>query len=139
MARVRDIFFPYLKKKKKSPKPCRHQLQMQDVSNETSAPKPPEGPSTDQTLLVPSGAASAPSPRPSPSSSLSEQQPPQFSGPCPQCKQEKHDTRVYRWKLVGGLLLPHFLASIDLTIVAASLSFIASHFSTLRPWSRVER
>lgn len=37
--------------------------------------------------------------------------------------------RIYRWKLIGGLLVPFFLASVDLTIVAAALPFIASHFS----------
>ncbi|KAH8700591.1 putative MFS multidrug transporter [Talaromyces proteolyticus] len=48
---------------------------------------------------------------------------------CPTCKQEKHDARVYRWKLIGGLLLPYTLASLDLTIVASSVSYIASHFN----------
>ncbi|CRG90368.1 Multidrug resistance protein 3 [Talaromyces islandicus] len=47
---------------------------------------------------------------------------------CAICKQEKHDANVYRWKLIGGLLLPYTLASLDLTIVASSLPFIASYF-----------
>ncbi|OAL67673.1 MFS multidrug transporter [Trichophyton rubrum] len=55
----------------------------------------------------------------------------QASGPCELCKKEKHDARVYRWKLIAGLLLPYFLASVDLTIVAAALPFIASHFNKL--------
>lgn len=49
---------------------------------------------------------------------------------CPICKQEEHDATVYRWKLIGGLLLPYTLASLDLTIVASSLPFIASYFGT---------
>lgn len=49
---------------------------------------------------------------------------------CATCKQEKHDATVYRWKLIGGLLLPYTLASLDLTIVASSLPFIASYFGT---------
>lgn len=52
------------------------------------------------------------------------------AGPCALCKKSKRDARVYRWKLIVGLMLPHFLASIDLTIVAAALPFIASDFST---------
>lgn len=58
----------------------------------------------------------------------------QASGPCELCKKEKHNARVYRWKLIAGLLLPYFLASVDLTIVAAALPFIASHFS-MTPFS----
>jgi hypothetical protein len=53
---------------------------------------------------------------------------------CPICKQEKHDASVYRWKLIGGLLLPYTLASLDLTIVASSLPFIASYFGA--PFTR---
>ena len=135
MVRTRDIILPFLKKKqKKAPKPCRHQLQMQEVSNENPASKPPtEGTFTDQTLLVPSAAPSPSGSRPgsahSDASSGLDEHAPQISAPCPQCKQEKHERRVYRWKLIGGLLLPYFLASIDLTVVAASLSFIGSYFS----------
>jgi hypothetical protein len=51
-------------------------------------------------------------------------------GNCLICKQEKHAAKIYRWKLIGGLLLPYTLASLDLTIVATSLPFIASYYST---------
>ncbi|KAG5204580.1 tRNA synthetases class II (D, K and N) family protein [Trichophyton interdigitale] len=62
---------------------------------------------------------------------LNQQSQIQVSGPCELCKKEKHDARIYRWKLIAGLLLPYFLASVDLTIVAAALPFIASHFNKL--------
>jgi hypothetical protein len=52
---------------------------------------------------------------------------------CPLCKQEKRDARKYRWKLIIGLLLPYLLASLDLTVVATALPFIASHFSNFTP------
>lgn len=65
---------------------------------------------------------------------LNQQSQIQASGPCELCKKEKHDARIYRWKLIAGLLLPYFLASVDLTIVAAALPFIASHFS-MTPFS----
>lgn len=48
---------------------------------------------------------------------------------CQVCKKQKHDTRVYRWKLIAGLCLPFILATLDLTIVATALPSIASHFS----------
>ena len=50
---------------------------------------------------------------------------------CPQCAQEKKAANVYRWKLILGLLPAYFLASLDLTIVATALPFIASHFNKL--------
>lgn len=59
------------------------------------------------------------------------------SGLCTICKQEQHDARVYRFKLLGGLILPYILASLDLTIVATSLPFIASYFSTLHFLTRL--
>ncbi|OJD22865.1 hypothetical protein ACJ73_05785 [Blastomyces percursus] len=51
------------------------------------------------------------------------------NGPCEKCKKEKRDARVYRSKLIAGLVFPYFLASVDLTIVASSIPFIASHFT----------
>ncbi|OJJ39695.1 hypothetical protein ASPWEDRAFT_37527 [Aspergillus wentii DTO 134E9] len=48
--------------------------------------------------------------------------------PCQACKQQQHDSRVYRWKLICGLLLPYILSTLDLTIVATAVPFIASHF-----------
>ncbi|KAE8156343.1 major facilitator superfamily domain-containing protein [Aspergillus tamarii] len=48
---------------------------------------------------------------------------------CQVCKKQKHDTRVYRWKLIAGLCLPFILATLDLTIVATALPSIASHFN----------
>ncbi|KAE8412267.1 major facilitator superfamily domain-containing protein [Aspergillus pseudocaelatus] len=48
---------------------------------------------------------------------------------CQVCKKQKHDARVYRWKLIAGLCLPFILATLDLTIVATALPSIASHFN----------
>ncbi|KAG5289492.1 MFS multidrug transporter [Histoplasma ohiense] len=55
----------------------------------------------------------------------------QPNGPCQKCKEEKHDARVYRSKLIAGLVFPYFLASVDLTIVASAMPFIASYFNKL--------
>ena len=33
----------------------------------------------------------------------------------------KRHRRTYRWKLIAGLILPYFLAQVDLTIVASAL------------------
>lgn len=37
--------------------------------------------------------------------------------------------RKYRWKMIGGLLLPNFLAAVDAFIVAPAVPTISSHFS----------
>ncbi|KAK2799138.1 hypothetical protein FQN51_007106 [Onygenales sp. PD_10] len=100
--------------------PCQHQLQLQH--HITNAPEESQGqhdPAA-QSLMSSPYAVSHLAP---------EQNLP--SSPCPQCKQEKHDQRVYRWKLIAGLIFPHFLASVDLTIVASALPFIASDFNKL--------
>ena len=44
---------------------------------------------------------------------------------------EKKRRRVYRWKLILALLLPNFLAAVDITIVAPALPTIASTFSMI--------
>ena len=47
---------------------------------------------------------------------------------CEICAAEKSATRKYRWKMLL-LLTPGFmLSSLDLTIIATALPFIASHF-----------
>ena len=49
---------------------------------------------------------------------------------CEICAAEKSATRKYRWKMLL-LLTPGFmLSSLDLTIIATALPFIASHFGT---------
>lgn len=52
---------------------------------------------------------------------------------CAICKKQQHDARVYRWKLIAGLVLPDLLSSLDLTIVATATPFISSHFSKSLP------
>ncbi|KAL4783760.1 major facilitator superfamily domain-containing protein [Aspergillus varians] len=49
----------------------------------------------------------------------------------PQFKAEQRRRRLYRWKLIGSLFMPYLLATIDLTIVATAVPFIASHFDQL--------
>ncbi|KAF1956189.1 hypothetical protein CC80DRAFT_472895 [Byssothecium circinans] len=46
-------------------------------------------------------------------------------------KQEQRQSTKHRWKLIIGLLLPNFLASIDVTIVAPAIPQISSHFNHL--------
>ncbi|KAL6822038.1 major facilitator superfamily domain-containing protein [Trichoderma sp. SZMC 28015] len=47
---------------------------------------------------------------------------------CTCAKKLSREKRKYRIKLIAGLVLPYFLASLDLTVVATALPFIASHF-----------
>lgn len=44
-------------------------------------------------------------------------------------RQKEKEARIRRWKLMLGLVLPNFLASIDVTIVAPAIPTISSHFS----------
>lgn len=48
---------------------------------------------------------------------------------CTCAKKPERSSKKYRIKLIAGLVLPYFLASLDLTVVATALPFIASHFS----------
>ncbi|KAE8148518.1 major facilitator superfamily domain-containing protein [Aspergillus avenaceus] len=66
---------------------------------------------------------------PAPSVEDERQLTPAENEKCPTCKKQKHDTHVYRWKLIGGLSLPFILATLDLTIVATALPSIASHYN----------
>ncbi|KAL2007863.1 hypothetical protein VTN00DRAFT_7845 [Thermoascus crustaceus] len=96
--------------------PCSHQLRARNEAiGSTGVPKvlgqsDPKAPSEMQLKL----------------SSQNDSQKPQDS--CQIRRKKNHDSRVYRWKLVCGLFLPYVLASLDLTIVASALPFIASHF-----------
>ncbi|PGH14237.1 hypothetical protein AJ79_03212 [Helicocarpus griseus UAMH5409] len=100
--------------------PCRHRSRNQSQEIELDHIQPDE--SRDQHDPARQNFLSVPYPH-------NEQA--QSVGPCTQCKKEKHDARVYRSKLISGLLLPYFLASVDLTIVASAMPFIASHFNRL--------
>lgn len=46
-----------------------------------------------------------------------------------QHKAEKRRRTIRQWKLLLGLMLPNFLAAIDVTIVAPAIPLISSHFS----------
>lgn len=59
---------------------------------------------------------------------------PNTSDPIPEeqkaeSSEQKSKRRKYRWKVILCLWLPFFLSSLDLTIVATALPFIASHFN----------
>jgi hypothetical protein len=47
---------------------------------------------------------------------------------CTCAKKLERSSKKYRIKLIAGLVIPYFLASLDLTVVATALPFIASHF-----------
>lgn len=51
--------------------------------------------------------------------------------PTPEEKAEQRRKRAYRWKIVIGLFAPFTLQSLDTTIIASALPFIASDFSKL--------
>ncbi|RDW84177.1 putative MFS multidrug transporter [Aspergillus mulundensis] len=55
--------------------------------------------------------------------------------PSPEAEAERKRLRIYRLKLVTALFMPYLLATIDLTIVATAVPFIASHFDELNQQS----
>jgi hypothetical protein len=48
-------------------------------------------------------------------------------------KEEDRRRKIRQWKLMLGLALPNFLASVDVTIVAPAIPLISSHFSKSTP------
>jgi hypothetical protein len=46
-----------------------------------------------------------------------------------QAKEEAHRRNIQQWKLLIGLVLPNFLAAVDVTIVAPAIPLISSDFS----------
>lgn len=50
------------------------------------------------------------------------------TGDCAACRTQKRAERNYRLKVIGGLILPFALTSLDTTIIAGALPFIASDF-----------
>jgi hypothetical protein len=50
-----------------------------------------------------------------------------------QQKEEAHQRNMQQWKLLIGLVLPNFLAAVDVTIVAPAIPLISSEFGSLHP------
>ncbi|EWC44389.1 hypothetical protein DRE_01215 [Drechslerella stenobrocha 248] len=50
---------------------------------------------------------------------------------CEICKENDKQRRKYRWKLVLTLLIPNFMNSLDLTIIATAVPIIASDFDRI--------
>jgi hypothetical protein len=48
-----------------------------------------------------------------------------------QQEEERRRRNIRQWKLMIGLALPNFLASVDVTIVAPAIPLISSHFGML--------
>ncbi|OJJ75044.1 hypothetical protein ASPBRDRAFT_40292 [Aspergillus brasiliensis CBS 101740] len=63
------------------------------------------------------------------SGSMKELSPAIYTEKCSLCREQKHNARVYRVKLIAGLTLPFTLSTLDLTIVATATSTISSHFN----------
>lgn len=52
-----------------------------------------------------------------------------MSSPCAECQEAKRAARRYRWRIITGLFVPFLVQSLDVTIIAGALPFIASDFS----------
>ncbi|KAL5350340.1 hypothetical protein ACLOAV_003907 [Pseudogymnoascus australis] len=51
--------------------------------------------------------------------------------PCAECQEAKRAARIYRWRIISGLFVPFLVQSLDVTIIAGALPFIASDFNEL--------
>lgn len=76
---------------------------------------------------VPSPSSTCPVPEHS-SATEPEHDGSQDCGSCAPCRKAKHDRRMYRTRMLLATVLPFLLASLDLTVVATALPFIARHF-----------
>lgn len=81
---------------------------------------------TPQSLDSPSNAAANGSPTAAKGAAGTKTEKPE---PTPEEKAEQRRKRAYRWKIVIGLFAPFTLQSLDTTIIASALPFIASDFS----------
>jgi hypothetical protein len=99
---------------------CRHQLRDQEAAAKNA-------PAAEPAPLQKPDLAISPAAEPK-TTAVPQTEPVVARQPCAICKQQKHNARVYRWKLVLGLAMPFWLTSLDLTVVATALPFIASHF-----------
>ncbi|KAF4627513.1 hypothetical protein G7Y89_g10645 [Cudoniella acicularis] len=50
---------------------------------------------------------------------------------CEVCKNQKRESRRYRWKVIIGLFFPFLVQALDTTIIASALPYIASDFKQL--------
>ncbi|KAN0077834.1 hypothetical protein V8E54_006138 [Elaphomyces granulatus] len=104
---------------------CRHQLRPDQEAAAKNAPAAERAALQQPDQLVISPAAEPKT------TAVPQTEPMVATQPCAICKQQKHNARVYRWKLILGLAMPFWLTSLDLTVVATALPFIASHFDKL--------
>ncbi|KAJ6260058.1 Efflux pump FUS6 [Drechslerella dactyloides] len=50
---------------------------------------------------------------------------------CEICREETRQRRKYRWRLILTLLIPNFMNSLDLTVIATAVPIIASDFAQI--------
>lgn len=50
---------------------------------------------------------------------------------CASCKAQRRSQLIYRWKIILGLFLPFAICSLDVTIIASALPWIADDFNQL--------
>lgn len=121
------------KKEKAASRRCVHQG---NTATPETSPKPSPLVNTDHTVGLPIDINDAPAGQvgiekhhDQSSEKVTEQNGIQgTNAPCPACKDEKRAARRYRWLLISGLFFPFMVQSLDATIIAGALSFIASDF-----------
>ena len=128
------LLYKHLKKQKKSSQRCVHQGNT--ATDPETSPKSSHLANTAHTVGLKNDISDAPTGQvgieqhhDQPSEKVTEQSGIQSSNaPCSTCKEEKRAARRYRWLLIGGLFFPFMVQSLDVTIIAGALPFIASDF-----------
>jgi hypothetical protein len=129
------LLYSHLKKQRKeknASQRCEHQENA--ATDPETSPKPSHVVNTaglqNDISDAPTGQVGIEKHHDQPSEKVTEQSANQASNaPCPTGNNEKRAARRYRWLLIGGLFFPFMVQSLDATIIAGALSFIASDFS----------
>lgn len=118
------LLFKYIRRKIRE---NRAQEGMPSTSDENhpmfDIPHTPTKPAHENNVLLHGSASPATSTRPVKS------HPTEDAAENERFRQEKRKASIRRWKLMLGLILPNFLAAVDVTIVAPAIPTISSHFS----------
>jgi hypothetical protein len=117
----------FLRRQKKPPGPCAHQLQGPLPYHPAGQPSAKDKLSADHIFQTDFAEVSTTTDHEQANVSLDEDR--DCKGRCKICRAEQLAARRYRTKLIIGLFCPFALQALDVTIVASALPWIASDFS----------
>lgn len=117
------MFYKYIRRRVKESKAKKAAHDIADESHLTPEFRPVPASQTEKNETLPHDGTSDTPPRPQ------DQPPAQSKQESERYNEEQRKLRAYRWRMILGLILPNFLAAVDVTIVAPAIPAISSHFS----------